>query len=91
MQWEFTTKCRKCGEYQLSSNQKLYCNCGKKLSSNDIQIQIIGFIDDPQIYSDIFVERGKLGVLENNLRLCEITSTGELDVYGGGFFKINKQ
>ena len=51
----------------------------------------IGFIDDPQIYSDIFVERGKLGVLENNLRLCEITSTGELDVYGGGFFKIKKQ
>lgn len=51
----------------------------------------IGFVDDPVIYSDIFVERGKLGVLENNLRLTEIGSTGELDVYGGGYFIIKKQ
>lgn len=52
---------------------------------------LIGFLDTPQISSDIFVERGKQGVMEKNLRLGEIESTGELDIYGSGFFKIRKQ
>ncbi len=51
----------------------------------------LGFVDDPTIYSDIFVERGKQGVLEKTLRLGEIDNTGELDVYGNGYFKIRKQ
>lgn len=52
---------------------------------------LIGFVDIPQISSDIFVERGKQGVMERNLRLGEIDSTGELDLYGSGFFKVRKQ
>jgi len=52
---------------------------------------LIGFVDLPQISSDIFVERGKQGVMERNLRLGEIDSTGELDIYGSGFFKVRKQ
>jgi len=52
---------------------------------------LIGFMDTPQISSDIFVERGKQGVMERNLRLGEIDSTGELSIYGNGFFKIRKQ
>jgi hypothetical protein len=52
---------------------------------------LIGFLDEPQIYSDIFVERGKQGVMERNLRLGEIDSTGELDIYGSGYFKVRKQ
>jgi hypothetical protein len=51
----------------------------------------IGFIDDPSVYSDIFVERGRQGIMEQNLRLGEIDSILELDVYGNGFFKIRKQ
>lgn len=51
----------------------------------------IGFIDDPQVYSDVFVERGKLGVMEKNLRLGEIDNMDELDVYGNGYFKVRKQ
>jgi hypothetical protein len=51
----------------------------------------IGFIDEPTIYTDVFVERGKLGVLENNLRLGEIDSTGEMEIYGNGFFSVKKQ
>jgi len=51
----------------------------------------IGFIDEPTIYSDVFVERGKMGVMENNLRLCEIDSIGELEIYGNGFFNVKKQ
>ena len=52
---------------------------------------LIGFLDEPQIYSDIFVDRGKQGVMERNFRLGEIDSIGELDIYGSGFFKVKKQ
>lgn len=51
----------------------------------------IGFIDEPTIFSDIFVERGKQGVLEKTLRLSEIDNIGELNIYGNGYFNIKKQ
>jgi hypothetical protein len=51
----------------------------------------IGFIDEPTVYSDIFVERGKQGVMERNLRLSEIDNIGELEIYGNGYFNIRKQ
>lgn len=51
----------------------------------------IGFIDEPTIYSDIFVERGKQGVMEKNLRLGEIDNMGEIEVYGNGYFNVRKQ
>lgn len=52
---------------------------------------LLGFIDEPQIYSDIFVERGKQSIIERNLRLGEIDNMGELEIYGGGYFKVKKQ
>jgi hypothetical protein len=51
----------------------------------------LGFIDEPTIYSDLFVERGKQGVMEINLRLGEIDNVGELDIYGNGYFNVRKQ
>jgi hypothetical protein len=51
----------------------------------------IGFVDEPTIYSDIFVERGKQGVMEKNLRLCEIDNVGEVELYGNGYFNVKKQ
>lgn len=51
----------------------------------------LGFIDEPSIYSDIFVERGKQTVMENNLRLGEIDSTGELLSYQNEYFNIKNQ
>ena len=51
----------------------------------------IGFIDEPTIYSDLFVERGKQGVLERSFRLSEIDNNGELEIYGNGYFNIQKQ
>lgn len=59
-----------------------------KLTRNE---HFIGFIEDPVIYSDIFVERGKQGVMEKNFRLSEIESTGELSIYGNGYFTVRKQ
>ena len=51
----------------------------------------LGFIEEPRVYSDIFVDRGKQGVSEKNLRLTEIDNLGELAIYGNGFFKVRKQ
>ena len=51
----------------------------------------IGYIEDPIIFSDIYVERGKMGIMERNLRLSEIENTGELQIYGNGYFNIRKQ
>lgn len=51
----------------------------------------LGFVDEPTIYSDIFVKRGKQNVMENNLRLCEIESIGELSIYQNEFFQIKNQ
>lgn len=50
----------------------------------------LGFVDGPIIQSDVFIDRGKQSVVEQNLRLCEIDNMGELTVYGNGFFKIKK-
>ena len=58
------------------------------LSRNE---HFLGFVDEPKIYSDVFVERGKQGVMEMNLRLGEIDNMGELSVYGNGYFKVKKQ
>ena len=60
----------------------------KMLTRNE---HFLGFVSDPAIYSDIFVERGKMGVSEFNLRLGEIDNIGELDIYGNGFFVVKKQ
>lgn len=51
----------------------------------------LGFVEDPTIYSDIFVERGKQGVMEKSFRLGEIDNMGELSIYGNGYFKVKKQ
>lgn len=58
------------------------------LSRNE---HFLGFVEQPTVYSDVFVERGKQGVMEKNLRLGEIDNIGELNVYGNGYFKIKKQ
>ena len=58
------------------------------LSRNE---HFLGFVDEPKIYSDIYVERGKQGVMEMNLRLGEIENMGELSVCGNGYFKVKKQ
>lgn len=51
----------------------------------------LGFVDEPRVYSDLFVDRGKQSVQERNLRLGEIDSVGELRIYGNGYFKVRKQ
>lgn len=60
----------------------------KVLTRNE---HFLGFVEQPRVYSDVFVERGKQGVMEMNLRLGEIDNMGELTIYGNGFFNVKKQ
>jgi hypothetical protein len=51
---------------------------------------LMNVIDEPQIQSDLFVERGKLSGLEALQRLGEIDNLGDISKYGYGYFKVKK-
>jgi hypothetical protein len=74
--------------YNSSTDFAVEYVTNKMLTRNE---HFLGFVSEPQVYSDIFVERGKMGVSEFNLRLGEIDNIGELDIYGNGFFVVKKQ
>jgi len=58
------------------------------LSRNE---HFLGFVAEPKIYSEIFIDRPKQSVMEFNFRLGEINNIGQLSSYENGFFKIQKQ
>jgi hypothetical protein len=49
------------------------------------------FIEEPQVYSDVYIDREKADISEMNFRLSEIDNLGELETYGNGYFTIKKQ
>lgn len=52
---------------------------------------LINVIDQPEIQSNIFIERGKMSALEYIERLGEVDNVGDLTKYGYNFFKVEKQ
>jgi hypothetical protein len=52
---------------------------------------LINVIDQPEIQSNIFIERGKMSALEYIERLGEVDNVGDLTKYGYGFFNVEKQ
>ena len=57
------------------------------LTKNEVLINVI---DEPQIQSDVIIERGKNSALERLVRLGEIDNVGDLTKYGYGFFNVIK-
>ena len=51
---------------------------------------LINVIDQPQIFTDVFIERGKNSPLEYIMRLGEVDNIGDLEKYGYKFFIIEK-
>ena len=45
----------------------------------------------PEVRSNIFIERGKITVFEKPQRLGQINSTGDLELHGYGYYKVEKQ
>jgi len=52
---------------------------------------LLRVIDQPQIQTNVFVERGKISVYERIQRLGEVDNLGDMINYGYGFFHIVKK
>jgi hypothetical protein len=51
---------------------------------------LLNVIDEPQIQSNLFMERGKISGLEAIQRLGEVDNLGDISKYGYGYFKVKK-
>lgn len=49
-----------------------------------------GFSEQPEIQSNVFIERDKTSGFESLMRLGEIDNMGDLEKYGYKYFKLNK-
>jgi len=52
---------------------------------------LIKAVDQPQIQTDVFVERGKNSVYERIQRIGEVDNLGDMINYGYGFFNVEKK
>jgi hypothetical protein len=52
---------------------------------------LLNVIDQPEIFSSVFIERGKNSPLENVMRLGEVDNNGDLEKYGYKYFIIEKE
>jgi hypothetical protein len=57
------------------------------LTKNEVLLNVI---DEPEIQSDVFIDRGKVSAYERVQRLNEIDNIGELMTYGYKFYNIVK-
>lgn len=57
------------------------------LTKNEAMINVI---DEPEIITNVFVERGKYTALENVMRLGEVDNVGDLEKYGYKYFNVEK-
>jgi len=57
------------------------------ITKNEVLLNVI---DEPEVQSDVFIERGKQSGLESIIRLGEVDNVGDLVKYGYGFFKVNE-
>lgn len=68
------------------------------LTSNDLVLSaitkneaLLNVIDEPQIITNEYVERGKYSALESVMRLGEVDNVGDLIKYGYKFFNVEKE
>jgi hypothetical protein len=60
----------------------LFCSA---ITKNEVLLNVVF---EPEVQSNIFIERGKNSALERIQRLGEIDNMGDLVNYGYGFFNI---
>jgi hypothetical protein len=58
------------------------------LTKNEVLLNVI---DEAEIQSDVYIERGKNSVFESIQRLGEVDNLGDLEKYGYGFFNVINQ
>ena len=52
---------------------------------------LFGITQPPEVYSDVFIDRGDTTVFEKHLRLSEVESLEHLERYNNGFYRLVKQ
>jgi hypothetical protein len=84
--------------YDYSDGNTIYFEESSGFTENNITAipitkdeSLIRAVDQPQIQTNVFVERGKNSAYERILRLGEVDSLGDLINYGYGFFNVNKK
>jgi hypothetical protein len=82
--------------YDFNNGKTLFMVNSSGITANDIVVSaitkdeiLLDFVMDPEIQSDVFIERGKYSGTENLQRLGEVDNIGDLVRYGYGYFKIN--
>lgn len=81
--------------YDYSDGTTLFAVYSSGLTSDMVVCQpivknelLLGIIDEPEVQSNIFIERGKNSALERIERLGEIDNIGDLEKYGYKFFNV---
>lgn len=66
-------------------------NTNTSLSMITKEEYLFGIIFPPEVQSDVFIDRGITPVTDKHLKMSEISNLGELQNYGNGYFKLNRQ
>jgi hypothetical protein len=82
--------------YDFTNGKTLFLIDSSGFTSNDIVVSgltkdeyLLDFVMDPEIQTDILLERGRYSAFESLIRLGEVDNIGDLERYGYGFFRIN--
>ena len=75
------TEMRYVGEGWNATNTELFAYIRREY--------LLGIVSEPEIQSDVFIDRGQVTVLENHLRLSEIRSLDALLAHGNGYYKFS--
>lgn len=51
---------------------------------------LMGIINEPEVFSDVFIDRGFTTVMEKHLKLSEVETLEHLELFGNGFYNIVK-
>jgi len=51
---------------------------------------LFGVINQPEVFDDVFIDRGKTTVMEKHLKLSEVESLEHLKWFGNGFYNVTK-
>jgi len=83
--------------YDFPNGQTLYLLQSSGFTQNDLLFSaitkneyLLDFVMDPEVQSDVYIERGKYSAFEPLQRLREVDNIGDMVRYGYGYFKINK-
>jgi|APCry1669188879_1035177.scaffolds.fasta_scaffold09575_2 hypothetical protein len=65
------------------------------ITENDLSVEplikdetLLNVVMEPEVQSNVYVERGKISALESIQRLGEVNSVGDIETYGYGFFNV---